>query len=336
MPGCNDYSPPTLQAPVEAQPHHAPQPIAVAVKQGGQRALIALPDARQENVSLTRFVGHTGPHEMITAARRRLYTGEEDYLRLLDGLSQSDFFSPATGETGAPAGRLDAQVCFAFGGLSMKRFAVGLVALLILAVASGAQPQPSEPIALTLHPAAPPKPSLKYRLLPDRREQQPGNAAALYYRALAMFVENQTLLREIQSEYWSNWRALPLKQLPRQEIQEKLRMARHLLAELQQAALRRDCDWQLEGRSEGFGLLLPELNGYRRVAEVIAVQARLEIAEGQFDKALQALQTGYALAHRLGEGPTLIHTLVGAAVASVLNDQLQELIQQPCAPNLYW
>jgi hypothetical protein len=113
-------------------------------------------------------------------------------------------------------------------------------------------------------------------------------------------------------------------------------MARHLLAELQQAALRRDCDWQLEGRSEGFGLLLPELNGYRRVAEVIAVQARLEIAEGQFDKALQALQTGYALAHRLGEGPTLIHTLVGAAVASVLNDQLQELIQQPGAPNLYW
>jgi hypothetical protein len=218
----------------------------------------------------------------------------------------------------------------------MKRFAAGLTAFLTLALAGWAQPQPGEPVPLTLHPAAPPKPSLKYRLLPERRDQQPGNAAGLYYRALAMFVENQELLKEIQSEYWDTWRSMPLKELPRKEVYEKLRMARHFLAEIEQAGQRRDCDWLIEGRSEGFGLLLPELNSYRRVAGVLAVQARLEIAEGQLDKALKTLQTGYALAHHLGEAPTLIHTLVGAAIASVLNTQLEELIQQPGAPNLYW
>jgi hypothetical protein len=218
----------------------------------------------------------------------------------------------------------------------MKHFAAGLMAFLTVALVAGAQPQPGEPIPLTLHPAAPPKPSLKYRLLPDRRDQQPGNAATLYYRALAMFVENQELLKEIQGEYWAAWQSIPLKELPRQEVHEKLRMARYLLAEIEQAAQRRDCDWFVDGRSEGFGLLLPELNSYRRIAGVLAVQVRLEIAEGQFDKALKSLQTGYALAHRLGEAPTLIHTLVGAAVAAVLNTQLEELIQQPGAPNLYW
>jgi len=97
----------------------------------------------------------------------------------------------------------------------MARIVTGLIAFLTLGLTAWAQPQPGEPIPLTLHPAAPPKPSLKYRLLPDRREQQPGNAATLYYRALAMFAENQALLKEIQCEYWGAWRSMPLKELPR-------------------------------------------------------------------------------------------------------------------------
>jgi hypothetical protein len=220
----------------------------------------------------------------------------------------------------------------------MKRRAVGLMAVLTLALAGWAQPQPGEPVSLTLHPAAPPKPSLKYRLLPDRRDQQPGNAAALYYRAVAMLVENQPLFKEIQSEYWDNWRSMPLKELPRPEVHDKLRMARHLLAEVEQAAQRRDCDWLLEGRSEGLGLVLPELSIFRRVACLLAVRARLEIADGQLDQTLKTMQTGYALAHRLGEksSPTLMHAFLAVSVAAGLTEQLEELIQQPNSPNLYW
>jgi hypothetical protein len=218
----------------------------------------------------------------------------------------------------------------------MSRVLAALTAFLTLALTGSAQPQPGEPVALTLHPAAPPKPSLKYRLLPDRRDQQPGNAATLYYRALAMFVENPELLKEVHAEDWETWRTLPLKELPRLEVRDKLNRARHLLAEFDLAAQKRDCDWQLEGRPEGIGLLLPDLQGYRHIAIVLVVRARMEIAEGQFDRALRSLQSGYALAHRLGTGPTVIHLLVGAGVASLMNAEVEELIQQPGAPNLYW
>jgi hypothetical protein len=48
------------------------------------------------------------------------------------------------------------------------------------------------------------------------------------------------------------------------------------------------------------------------------------------------LQTGYVLAKRLSEGPTVIHFLVGVAIASTLNTQLQAFAEQEGSPNLYW
>ena len=60
-----------------------------------------------------------------------------------------------------------------------------------------AETRPGDPIQLVVSPAAAPKPSLKYRLMPDRRDLTPGNAATLYYRAMASFVENSFLLREV-------------------------------------------------------------------------------------------------------------------------------------------
>ncbi len=61
-----------------------------------------------------------------------------------------------------------------------------------------------------------------------------------------------------------------------------------------------------------------------------------EGAGGQFESAIKTLQTGYALAKRLSEGPTVIHYLVGIAIASTLNTQLQAFIEQEGSPNLYW
>ncbi len=207
---------------------------------------------------------------------------------------------------------------------------------LVLSIGGLAQPPAEKPISLNVYPSALPKPSIKYRLLPDERELQAGNAAALYYRAEASFVENQGLLKEIHSEKWDIWAATPIQELPLAEVREKVRMFNRIVVELEQAAHRKDCDWLLEGRSEGIGLLLPEVQTFRRMAFVLAVRARLEIAEGHFDQAMKTLQTGYSLAQRLGDGPTVIHYLVGAAVASTLNSQLQTFVGQPGSPNLYW
>ncbi len=86
---------------------------------------------------------------------------------------------------------------------------------------------------------------------------------------------------------------------------------------------RKQCDWQLEGRPEGIGLLVPDVQFYRRMASVIAVRARLQIAGGNYEAACETLQIGYAHAYHLCRGPTFIHVFVGLANARLLTVQLR-------------
>ena len=46
------------------------------------------------------------------------------------------------------------------------------------------EPETPPPTVITIRPAASPVPALKYSLLPERREQIPGNAAIFYHRAI--------------------------------------------------------------------------------------------------------------------------------------------------------
>jgi hypothetical protein len=196
--------------------------------------------------------------------------------------------------------------------------------------------QEAESVFLTLSPQAPPTPSLKYRLLPDEHDLVPGNAATLYYRSGAMFLEGQAILKELSMEYWDKWATMPLSELPREEVAQKVGWYRNILHEVELATLRRDCDWQISDRPEGIGLLLPEVQGFRNYARLLAVRARLAIAERRFDDAIRDVRIALALGRHLSEGPSLIHVLVGAAICSVLINPLEELVQQPGAPNLYW
>src|SRR5262249_25257111 len=52
--------------------------------------------------------------------------------------------------------------------------------------------------------------------------------------------------------------------------------------------------------------------------------------------ALYTLQTGFALARHVGDGTTLIQALVGVAIANRMLVQIEDLLRQPGAPNLYW
>jgi hypothetical protein len=219
----------------------------------------------------------------------------------------------------------------------MLRIRVGLLFLLALAPsARGQAPQPGDPVPLTLGPAAAPKPSLEYRLLPVRDEQTPGNAATLYYRSLTLFSENKALLDDIKQQHWDDWLEAPLEDLPLQEVRDKLGFARHLLREVELASRCRQCDWQLDHRPEGPGLLLPEVQTYRRIGTLLAVRARYEMAQGRWAQAVGTLGTGLTVARDMGRGPTFIHVLVGMAIANLMGQRLEEFVQQPGAPNLYW
>jgi hypothetical protein len=210
-----------------------------------------------------------------------------------------------------------------------------VLALVALAAPAAAQPQ-YEPFKVAVTPAAAPAPGLKYRLLPDPRALVPGNAATLYQRTLAMFYENQSLLTDIKGGPWDAWLQLPLDQWPRDEVKPRLQSVRHFVHEMDLAARRKECDWQLGGREEGVALLLPDIQGYRSLARVLAVQARQQLALGDFDAAAHTLQTGMGLGRHMSQGPILIQMLVGIAIESIMLNQVDAWVQTPNSPNLYW
>lgn len=232
----------------------------------------------------------------------------------------------------------------------MKR-APKLLAVLLLAVLagparspaaadppSGAKPAGKEDqpvtVRLVLSAAAEPKPALAYRLLPGLMERKPGNAAVLYNKiGLSLGSDGVGKLNEKASK----WLEVAPADLPREEVRRLLAEYRNVLEDLELAARRETCDWQLLIRERSLiTLLLPELQMARACARLLAVQARLQAAEGQIDQALHTLQTGYALARHVAEGPTLVNGLVGIAIAHLMATEVEHLIQRPGAPNLYW
>src|SRR5262245_57811411 len=69
---------------------------------------------------------------------------------------------------------------------------------------------------------------------------------------------------------------------------------------------------------------------------LLAVKARVEIAERKYYEAIRTIETGLAFARHVGGGLWLINGLVGIAIATPMLDRCEELIAQPGAPNRYW
>jgi hypothetical protein len=81
---------------------------------------------------------------------------------------------------------------------------------------------------------------------------------------------------------------------------------------------------------------LPNLATFRSMIKAMQLQIRLHIADGQTDQAMAKLQQGIQMGRDIAEGPTIIQDLVGVAITALMTGQVEELIQRPYAPNLYW
>jgi hypothetical protein len=219
----------------------------------------------------------------------------------------------------------------------VKRSLTFLAAGWLLLAASPGLAQEEGPsvaaVRLTLHPAAEPIPALKYHLLPELRELKPGNAALLYYRAFSpdWLTHLKPQVAKLIDDY---------EEHPDKVSLQEFRWALHdkALQEIDLAARRAYCDWELteRARKEGLGLLMPDLQGIRNFARVLLLRARLEMAEGRHDRVTYSLQTCFAVARHVTEGPTMLQALVGASLARSTLDETRQWIQQPGAPNLYW
>jgi hypothetical protein len=74
----------------------------------------------------------------------------------------------------------------------------------------------------------------------------------------------------------------------------------------------------------------------RELALLLSLRARLHAADGKVDVALRDVQTGLALARSAAQGPTLIHFLIGTAIAAQMIRELEQVMEVPGCPNLYW
>ena len=115
-------------------------------------------------------------------------------------------------------------------------------------------------------------------------------------------------------------------------------MSKAALKQADRAARMDKPDWQIlpKLKTDGVGLLLPDLQKMRELAAGLQDRFRDEIALRRFDDAIYTAQTMFALSRHMGEHPTLIGELVAIAIAFITISPLEDMLQQPGCPNLYW
>ncbi len=193
---------------------------------------------------------------------------------------------------------------------------------------------PNPATKLTLHPARVPVPALKYRLLPEARDLKPGNAATLYYRAFTPEWQVELKKPEIRKDLdkWLDDTSKP----PPNALKFVLHSA--ALKEIDLAARRAYCDWEMLDRlrKEGIGMLMVDIQSFRTFASLLVARARFQMLDKKFDDAIYTLQTGFQFGRHVSAGPTVIQSLVGTAITALMTGEVEQLMQQPGAPNLYW
>jgi hypothetical protein len=190
-------------------------------------------------------------------------------------------------------------------------------------------------VRISIHPAAPGRPALKYHLLPELHELEPGNAATTYY--LATLANSGLADSNTVFARFDEWSEMPLDKLPREEVRAALDLVKSALHFAHVGARRDHCAWGLTLKADGFASLLPHLNPLRGVANCLVVQGRLQIAEHNYDGAIDTMQTSMAMAHHLNEEACVIQNLVGVGITYVTLEHVAlQFIQAPDSPNLYW
>jgi hypothetical protein len=205
-------------------------------------------------------------------------------------------------------------------------------------------PEPPAPTVdvrtLTVTPAAAPVPALRYELLPRLRDRVPGNAALDYHRAYILRPGWPRDPKEAKAfdERLAAWEEAAVDKLPLAEVKKYLAGHSQSFRTLDAAAKADRCDWELTSRISvrNVDLLLPEAQTFRELARFQKLRVRVDLAENDFDAAVRNMQTGFRLGKDVGEGPTLIQSLVGIAITAIFLNEVEQLIQRPNSPNMYW
>ena len=198
-------------------------------------------------------------------------------------------------------------------------------------------------VKLSLQPTAAPAPLSKMSLYPEYGDLTPGNRVQ---GLMKTFMEQDHFFRRVNSEDWQKLLDLSLAELP-EKIHEKEGIAHGIaygdkstlmMGYLDKGARYSTIDWNewFDLRKDGFRLLLPEVQKMRTLASVARLRMRGEIKSAEYAKAATSVKTLFGMGQALEQHPTLIGDLVGIAIDHFAVNGLEEMIQQPGCPNLYW
>lgn len=207
----------------------------------------------------------------------------------------------------------------------MKRTLLCFAVLFSLCVSIEASQSSRSPVKLALYPAKVAEPAQTYRLLVRAEEQTDEDARPLYEKAV------QAMPKGVEPDQIRKWLDLPPEQLPQQQAEEVVQKCMESLKLVVRATKCKQCNWPDWTPDDGG----PDLSWCKRLAFPIGLWARLEISRGEYEDALAATQTGFAMARHIGRGPTIINGLVGAATGALMCGEIEQLIQRKDSPNLY-
>jgi hypothetical protein len=215
-----------------------------------------------------------------------------------------------------------------------------------------------------------PEPSFRYVLIPPMADRHTGNAVQDYFRCLAPdtthFMRQQNYTARLQA--WleqpyslASRKAPPVSQgaiakktaaveptkdadgedLPPKPLtyeEASIFVKYGALDDLDRGARATYADWGYLERIKvkGMSMLLPEVNTFYLFKQIVQTRARLHLMDGNYEKALYGLQTGYSIAQHLNDTNLIVCTMNGVNFATGMNNVVEEFIQQPGSPNLFW
>ncbi len=195
----------------------------------------------------------------------------------------------------------------------------------------GKYDQPKPPWKVSA--AEEPKPVFRYQFWPRESELKPGSGQVYYFRALTKLLQRDralATLREITSR----------ENQTSAEDRAFITLMDPLFQDLKTMAYLEDMSWDHRSRDiEGPQLYffdLDDIQGARDLARFLMVKARIYLADRDFENASQCVLIGNRLAYLIGQGESVIQRLVGCALQAMMRMIVEEMVQIPGCPNLYW
>ncbi|MHC4324290.1 MAG: hypothetical protein ACYSUX_08460 [Planctomycetota bacterium] len=207
----------------------------------------------------------------------------------------------------------------------MKRIIICIIFLLQIVVPVYASRSAKDLVRLTIYPAKAGGLEKKYQLMVKVEDQIDSDAVPLYEKAV------KSIPKDFDQEQITEWLKLPVEQLPQQQAEEALQKYLEPLKLVARAARCKECNWP-EWKP---GYQPVDLSGYRKLAYILRLWARLEISRRGYEGATIAMRTAFGMARHLGQAPMIIQALVGAAVGEVICREVEQFVQAKDSPNLY-